>query len=138
MGILRRNGTLTDMNRILTTILLGLFIPIYTFAEYDGRMADDPYHKSPTWIYILLVVGLFALIGKLAKGGTHKKHGAVRDLHYPLRQFIKVLVAIGLPARNVMEPDMWMEKSHTFSQRILIRFLWGKWFVINAKDFAIS
>ena len=73
MGILRRNGTLTDMNRILTTILLGLFIPIYTFAEYDGRMADDPYHKSPTWIYILLVVGLFALIGKLAKGGTHKK-----------------------------------------------------------------
>ena len=76
------NGTLIDMNRILTTILLGIFIPLYAFAGYDGRLADDPYHKSPTWLYILLVVGLFALIGKLANVGIRKK--AKRKLTPPL------------------------------------------------------
>lgn len=48
-------------------------MPIYTFAGYDGRLADDPYHSSPKWLYLLLVVGLFALIGKWAKSGTRKK-----------------------------------------------------------------
>lgn len=69
--ILMPNGILTDMYRILITILFGVLMPIYTFAGYDGRLVDDQYHTSPKWL--LLVVGLFAFIGKWAKSGTRKK-----------------------------------------------------------------
>ena len=72
--ILMPNGILTDMYRIIITILFGVFIPIYTFAGYDGRLADDPHHTFPKWFYLLLVVGLFALIGKWVKSGTRKKN----------------------------------------------------------------
>ena len=69
--ILMPIGILTDMYRILITILFGVLMPIYTFAGYDGRLVDDQYHTSPIWL--LLVVGLFAFIGKWAKSGTRKK-----------------------------------------------------------------
>lgn len=73
-GILTRTRTLIDMCRIIVVILFGVFIPIYTFAGYDGRSADDPYRTSPTWLYLLLAVGLFALIGKWARAGIYKKN----------------------------------------------------------------
>lgn len=73
-GIRTHTGILIDMFRIIVAIFFGVFIPIYTFASYDGRLADDPYHTSPTWLYLLLVVGLLALIGKWAKVGTRKKN----------------------------------------------------------------
>lgn len=44
--ILMPNGILTDMYRILITILFGVLMPIYTFAGYDGRLVDDQYHIS--------------------------------------------------------------------------------------------
>ena len=104
--ILMPNGILTDMYRILITILFGVLMPIYTFAGYDGRLVDDQYHTSPKWLYLFLVVGLFALIGKWAKSGTRKKNVAAQNHLNPLNQFITILLAIGQLARNAMESDM--------------------------------
>lgn len=54
--------------RIYITIIASLSCCL-SFASYDGRLADDPYHKSPTWLYIFLII---AIVCAIVKGFTSK------------------------------------------------------------------
>lgn len=40
--------------RLYLTIISSLTCCM-AYATYDGRLADDPYHKSPTWLYIIVL-----------------------------------------------------------------------------------
>ena len=52
---------------IITIILLASHIMAY--ASYDGRLADNPYHKSPTWLYVIIII---AVVYAVVKGFTSK------------------------------------------------------------------
>lgn len=52
-----------NASRFITTIIF-VANSILAFAEYDGRLADDPYHKSPTWLYIIIIIGIIYAILK--------------------------------------------------------------------------
>lgn len=54
--------------RIYITIIASLSCCL-SFASYDGRLADDPYHKSSTWLYIFLII---AIVCAIVKGFTSK------------------------------------------------------------------
>lgn len=32
------------------------------YASYDGRLADDPYHKFPTWLYIIIIIAVVCAV----------------------------------------------------------------------------
>lgn len=53
--------------------MLNILSSLSLLAAYDGRLADNPYHKSAIWIYILIIVGVLTLIGKWAKRGNGKR-----------------------------------------------------------------
>lgn len=44
---------------------------ITTYASYDGRLADDPYHKSPTWLYVIIII---AIVCAVVKGFSSKNN----------------------------------------------------------------
>lgn len=54
---------------IITMILLASHIMAY--ASYDGRLADDPYHESPTWLYVVLFI---AIVCGIVKALSNKKN----------------------------------------------------------------
>lgn len=41
------------------------------YASYDGRLADDPYYKSPTWLYVIIII---AIVCAVVKGFTSKNN----------------------------------------------------------------
>lgn len=50
--------------RIYLTILASLSYCL-SFASYDGRLADNPYHHSPTWLYIIIIIAVvYAVVNK--------------------------------------------------------------------------
>ena len=56
--------------RIYLTIIASLSCCL-SFASYDGRLADDPYHKPPTWLYIIIIAAILCVV---VKGLTNKKN----------------------------------------------------------------
>lgn len=54
--------------RIYLTFLASLSYCL-SFASYDGRLADDPYHRSPTWLYVIIII---AVVYAVVKGFTCK------------------------------------------------------------------
>lgn len=44
---------------------------IMAYASYDGRLADNPYHKSPTWLYVIIII---AVVCAILKGLTSKNN----------------------------------------------------------------
>lgn len=82
--------------RFLTSIIF-IANSILAFAEYDGRLADDPYHKSPTWLYILIVGGIIYVIvkglsnnskSKRVNKSTRQNHQKTPDIsHKKYRQY---------------------------------------------------
>lgn len=58
------------MRLIIITLTL-LSNHILAYANYDGRLADNPYHKSPTWLYIIIII---AIISAIVKGFTSKNN----------------------------------------------------------------
>lgn len=58
------------MRLVIITLTL-LASHILAYASYDGRLADDPYHKSPTWLYIIIII---AIISAIVKGFTSKNN----------------------------------------------------------------
>lgn len=55
--------------RIFLTIITSLSYCL-SFASYDGRLADDPYHKSPTWLYLVIFI---AVVCGIVKAISKKK-----------------------------------------------------------------
>lgn len=49
--------------RIYLTIIASLNCCL-SFASYDGRLADDPYHKSQTWLYIIIIIAIVCAVVK--------------------------------------------------------------------------
>lgn len=41
------------MRGVIITILAS---HILAYASYDGRLADNPYHKYPTWLYVIILI----------------------------------------------------------------------------------
>lgn len=64
----------TIHHRIYITVIAVLSNCI-AYAEYDGRLADDPYHKSPSWLY-LLIVGciIYAIVRGLSNKTKSRNH----------------------------------------------------------------
>lgn len=56
------------MRQIVTRIIIAvimLSISDIGYAAYDGRLADDPYRKSPVWIYVLIAIGILYVMIKV-------------------------------------------------------------------------
>ena len=57
-------------NRVILLILC-IVNTLNIFAVYDGRLADDPYHKSPILLYIIIII---AIVGAVVKGFASKNN----------------------------------------------------------------
>ncbi len=55
--------------RRLYLTIVAMLSSYASFASYDGRLADDPYHRSPTWLYLIIVI---AIVGSIVKGLGNK------------------------------------------------------------------
>lgn len=52
---------------IYQRLLLAIFFLMsycLSYASYDGRLADDPYHESPTWLYVVLFIVIVCAVVK--------------------------------------------------------------------------
>lgn len=74
--ILRSRANMIS-RRIYLTIIASLSSCL-SFASYDGRLADDPYHKSPTGVYIILIIAIVCAIVKGVPSKNNKSADMIR------------------------------------------------------------
>lgn len=54
----------------LFILITYIFYFCHAYASYDSRLSDDPYHKSPTWLYLIILIA--------TKGTIHSPPDASR------------------------------------------------------------
>ena len=84
--------------RIFLTIITSLSYCL-SFASYDGRLADDLYHKSPTWLYLVIfiavVCGIVKAISKKKGNYTNVQKSKAKKYKKTLLKSIKKQDCIG-------------------------------------------
>ena len=82
--------------RIFLTIISSLSYCL-SFASYDGRLADDPYHKSPTWLYaIIFIVIVYGIVKALSNKRSKSTNNSKRKTEKRPKNTAKVYQETGL------------------------------------------